>query len=65
MSLQELKANAYDAIVQIELWKQKLNEAQQTIANWKEPEPINIKKDGSDVDTTRDATDYQRGNDTY
>lgn len=38
MNLHELKAVAYDAICQIELWKQKLNEAQQMINNYKEPE---------------------------
>jgi hypothetical protein len=36
MNLSELKAAAYDAIVQVELWKQKLAELQNKINNYKE-----------------------------
>ena len=38
-NLNDLKASAYDALVQVELWKSKLNELQQAIQNYKEPEP--------------------------
>jgi flagellar hook-associated protein FlgK len=38
MTLQELKAQAYDAIAQINNWQAKLNELNQQIANFKEDE---------------------------
>ena len=37
--MDELKSKAYDAIIQIELWKAKLAELQNLITNYKEPEP--------------------------
>jgi hypothetical protein len=45
MTLQELKSNAYDAVCQIELWKQKLNEIQQQINNYKEEKNDDIQPD--------------------
>lgn len=35
MTLEQLKAEAYDCISQIELWQAKLREKNQQIANWK------------------------------
>lgn len=38
MTLEQLKAEAYDCLVQIEQWQAKLREANQKIANWKPEE---------------------------
>lgn len=37
-TLEQLKADAYDCIVQIEQWQLKLREANQKIASYKPPE---------------------------
>lgn len=46
--LTELKAAAYDAIVQAELWKAKVQELQQAIINYKEPQA-----EGSDLEVIK------------
>lgn len=40
MTLEQLKANAYDAISQIELWQRKLQEINKQISEWKPEPPI-------------------------
>ena len=51
MTLLELKADAYDAMMQIELWRQKLQQVQNAITNFKpilnekEKEEITIKEE--------------------
>ena len=37
-NLEQLKAEAYDCLVQVEAWQKKLKEANQAIADYKEPE---------------------------
>jgi hypothetical protein len=45
MTLQELKSQAYDALVQIENWQMKLKETNQQIMNWKEEEkPVEVEE---------------------
>jgi hypothetical protein len=46
--LNDLKSRAWDELQQVELWKQKLQQTQQEIANYKEPQE-EAKKD----DTTK------------
>jgi hypothetical protein len=47
-TLIELKAAAYDALVQAEMWKKKVIELEQAIINYKEPEP-----EGSDLEVIK------------
>ena len=50
MNLIELKASAYDALVQAEMWKKKVIELEQAIINYKEPEQ---KEEGSDLEVIK------------
>ncbi len=44
MTKEQLKAQAYDALANIEFWQKKLNDLNNQIANFKEPEVEVVKQ---------------------
>lgn len=48
-TLIELKSDVYDALVQVEVWQKKLKEANEAIANYKEPVKEDLPKENKKV----------------